>query len=107
MAEAPQAPVAELGYAMVSNTIAERHVGSNPTGGTSGAQNCRAPMIEAITGRLRLVTGHMNAHEFRRHGHAVIDWIADYYERVDSFPVLSSVSPGEVRASLPAHPPEY
>ena len=29
-----QAPVAELAYAMVSNTIAERHVGSNPTGGT-------------------------------------------------------------------------
>ena len=49
----------------------------------------------------------MNAHEFRRHGHAVIDWIADYYERVESFPVLSRVSPGDVRASLPAHPPEY
>jgi aromatic-L-amino-acid decarboxylase len=49
----------------------------------------------------------MNAHEFRRHGHAVIDWIADYYERVESFPVLSRVRPGEVRASLPAHPPEY
>jgi aromatic-L-amino-acid decarboxylase len=49
----------------------------------------------------------MNAHEFRRHGHAVIDWIADYYERVESFPVLSSVAPGEVRNSLPPHPPEY
>jgi aromatic-L-amino-acid decarboxylase len=49
----------------------------------------------------------MNAHEFRRHGHAVIDWIADYYERVESFPVLSRVEPGEVRASLPQHPPEY
>jgi aromatic-L-amino-acid decarboxylase len=59
------------------------------------------------SGRLLVVTGHMNAHEFRRHGHAVIDWIADYYERVESFPVLSRVEPGEVRGSLPPHPPEY
>ena len=49
----------------------------------------------------------MTPGEFRRHGHAVIDWIADYYERVESFPVLSGVAPGEVRASLPPSPPEY
>jgi aromatic-L-amino-acid decarboxylase len=48
----------------------------------------------------------MTPDEFRRHGHAVVDWIADYYERVESFPVLSQVSPGEVRAALPEHPPE-
>ncbi len=48
---------------------------------------------------------HMTADEFRRHGHAVIDWIADYHERIESYPVLSPVEPGEVRASLPAHPP--
>jgi aromatic-L-amino-acid/L-tryptophan decarboxylase len=48
----------------------------------------------------------MTPEEFRRHGHAVVDWIADYYERIESFPVLSQVSPGEVRAKLPAHPPE-
>jgi len=48
---------------------------------------------------------HMTADEFRRHGHAVIDWIADYHERIESFPVLSPVQPGQVRASLPAHPP--
>ena len=32
---------------------------------------------------------HMTPDEFRRHGHAVIDWIADYQSRVESFPVLS------------------
>lgn len=48
----------------------------------------------------------MTPDEFRRHGHAVIDWIADYYERIESFPVLSAVAPGEVRAGLPPHPPE-
>ncbi len=49
---------------------------------------------------------HMTAEEFRRHGKEVIDWIADYYERVESLPVLSQVKPGEIRASLPANAPQ-
>ena len=49
---------------------------------------------------------HMTAEEFRRHGKEVVDWIADYYERVESLPVLSQVKPGEIRASLPAQPPQ-
>lgn len=48
---------------------------------------------------------HMTPEEFRRSGHAMVDWIADYYERIESYPVLSRVEPGQVRASLPAHPP--
>ncbi|HKC26994.1 MAG TPA: aminotransferase class V-fold PLP-dependent enzyme [Jatrophihabitans sp.] len=48
----------------------------------------------------------MTPDEFRRHGHAVVDWIADYYERIESFPVFSQVSPGDIRACLPEHPPE-
>ncbi len=48
---------------------------------------------------------HMTPDEFRRYGHAVVDWIADYQSRVESFPVLSKVKPGEIRASLPANPP--
>src|SRR5215831_17642050 len=47
----------------------------------------------------------MTPDEFRRYGHAVVDWIADYQSRIESFPVLSQVKPGEVRASLPANPP--
>jgi aromatic-L-amino-acid decarboxylase len=47
----------------------------------------------------------MTPDEFRRHGHAVIDWIADYQSHVESFPVLSQVKPGQIRASLPATPP--
>ncbi len=49
---------------------------------------------------------HMTPEEFRAHGRAVVDWIADYYERVGSLPVLSRAEPGELRARLPAHPPE-
>jgi aromatic-L-amino-acid decarboxylase len=48
---------------------------------------------------------HMTPDEFRRYGHAVIDWIADYQSRVESLPVLSQAKPGEIRASLPAVPP--
>jgi aromatic-L-amino-acid decarboxylase len=49
---------------------------------------------------------HMTPQEFRRYGHAVIDWIADYQARVESFPVMSKVSPGGVRAQLPAEAPQ-
>ncbi|HEV2402454.1 MAG TPA: pyridoxal-dependent decarboxylase [Candidatus Sulfotelmatobacter sp.] len=47
----------------------------------------------------------MTPDEFRRYGHAVVDWIADYQSRIESFPVLSQVKPGEIRASLPKNPP--
>ncbi|HEV2177683.1 MAG TPA: aminotransferase class V-fold PLP-dependent enzyme [Terriglobia bacterium] len=47
----------------------------------------------------------MSAEDFRRHGRALVDWIADYYRRVESLPVLAQVQPGEVRASLPTEPP--
>ena len=48
---------------------------------------------------------HMTPGEFRRHGYAVVDWIADYQSRIESFPTLSPAKPGEIRASLPANPP--
>jgi aromatic-L-amino-acid decarboxylase len=48
---------------------------------------------------------HMTPDEFRQHGHAVVDWIADYQSRIESFPVLSQVKPGEMRAALPGNPP--
>lgn len=50
-------------------------------------------------------TFHMTPEEFRQHGHAVVDWIADYYGRIESYPVLSRAKPGEIRAGLPANPP--
>jgi aromatic-L-amino-acid/L-tryptophan decarboxylase len=49
---------------------------------------------------------HMSAEEFRRWGRAVVDWIADYHESIESFPVLSQVEPGELRAALPRKPPK-
>jgi len=48
----------------------------------------------------------MSRDEFRRQGHAMVDWIADYYSRVENFPVLSRVQPGEIRSKLPSNPPQ-
>ena len=48
----------------------------------------------------------MTPEEFRRHGHATVDWIANYFERVATLPVLSQVDPGEIRAKLPPTPPQ-
>jgi aromatic-L-amino-acid/L-tryptophan decarboxylase len=47
----------------------------------------------------------MNPEEFRRIGHQLIDWIADYRARVEDLPVRSRVEPGSVRAQFPAVPP--
>jgi aromatic-L-amino-acid/L-tryptophan decarboxylase len=47
----------------------------------------------------------MNNDDFRRYGHQLIDWIADYMERVEQYPVLSQVKPGEIRARLPVAAP--
>lgn len=49
----------------------------------------------------------MTPDEFRRHGHAVVDWIAEYQEQVERYPVLSAVEPGHIRSLLPAAPPEH
>ena len=48
---------------------------------------------------------HMTPEQFRQHGRAVVDWIADYYERIETLPVLSQVEPGQVRQALPAEAP--
>ena len=49
---------------------------------------------------------HLSSEEFRKHGHALIDWIADYWERIEDLPVESSVSPGSVRELLPPEAPQ-
>jgi aromatic-L-amino-acid decarboxylase len=49
----------------------------------------------------------MTPDELRRYGKALVDWIADYQERIESFPVLSRVAPGEIRKRLPSQAPEH
>ncbi len=50
--------------------------------------------------------GDMPPEEFRRHGYAIVDWIADYFERIEEFPVLSQIEPDSLRNNLPRVAPE-
>ncbi|TVU10041.1 hypothetical protein EJB05_43546, partial [Eragrostis curvula] len=47
----------------------------------------------------------LDADEFRRQGHQVVDFIADYYARMDEYPVHPSVTPGFLRRQLPEEVP--
>jgi aromatic-L-amino-acid decarboxylase len=49
---------------------------------------------------------HMSPEQFRKWGHAVVDWLAEYQETVESLPVLAQTKPGEIRGLLPPHPPQ-
>lgn len=48
----------------------------------------------------------MTPEEFRRYGHAIVDWIADYRTRLEQLPVMAQTAPGDIKASLPASPPQ-
>src|SRR3984893_6709594 len=48
----------------------------------------------------------MDTAAFRPHGHELVEWIADYLEHADRYPVLSRVNPGDITAALPASAPE-
>jgi len=49
--------------------------------------------------------GDMSAEEFRRYGHRVVDWIADYLSNPQRYPVVSRARPGEIKNALPAAAP--
>lgn len=48
----------------------------------------------------------MNKEDFRRFGHEFVDWIADYFERVEDLPVLAAIEPGDLKAQLPGSAPK-
>ena len=48
----------------------------------------------------------MSPDEFRRHAHAMVDWMADYIDGVEDRPVMSPVAPGDVAGRLPEEPPD-
>lgn len=50
---------------------------------------------------------HLSTEEFRRLGHRMIDWVADYLDHLEDHPVLHEVTPGRVRAMVPDQAPEH
>jgi len=49
----------------------------------------------------------MTPEEFRRFGYQIVDFIADYRARVAERPVMAATAPGDIKAQLPASPPEH
>ncbi|GIS57051.1 MAG: hypothetical protein CM1200mP1_09890 [Candidatus Neomarinimicrobiota bacterium] len=49
---------------------------------------------------------HMTTEEFRKAGYKTVDWIADYYDHIEDYPVFPQVQPGEIRSKLPEDPPQ-
>ncbi|PID86071.1 MAG: amino acid decarboxylase [Chloroflexi bacterium] len=49
--------------------------------------------------------GDLPLDDFRRTGHEIVEWIADYLENTEQYPVLSRSKPGEITAQLPDKPP--
>ena len=56
--------------------------------------------------KLAPALGDMSKEDFRRFGHELVDWVAEYLEHVEDLPVLSQIEPGDLKAQLPAAPPE-
>lgn len=50
--------------------------------------------------------GDMSKEDFRRFGHELIDWVADYLDQVEDLPVMSQIEPGDLKAQLPVAPPQ-
>jgi aromatic-L-amino-acid/L-tryptophan decarboxylase len=48
----------------------------------------------------------LNPEEFRRFGHELVDWIAEYLAHPERYPVLSRVRPGDIAAALPPEAPD-
>ena len=47
----------------------------------------------------------MTNKEFRAYAHELVDWMADYLQDIEKYPVRSGASPGDILGRLPLHPP--
>jgi aromatic-L-amino-acid decarboxylase len=47
----------------------------------------------------------MQPDEFRRHGHELVDWMADFFAELGSLPITPAVKPGDIRQALPGSAP--
>ena len=61
--------------------------------------------MESSTENLKFL-GDMPSDQFRKFGYEIIDWIANYFENIEDYSVLSRVKPGTIRKELPLSPPD-
>ena len=54
---------------------------------------------------MKETSGGMDPEEFRKLGKEVVDWMADYLNNAEQYPVFSQVKPGDIKKLLPAAPP--
>jgi aromatic-L-amino-acid decarboxylase len=47
----------------------------------------------------------MDTESFRKHAHELVDWMADYFENVEDYPVLPDISPGDILKQIPKEAP--
>ncbi len=47
----------------------------------------------------------MDQQQFRKYGHELVDWLADYMQEVENYPVVSTAKPGEIKSRIPSSPP--
>lgn len=48
----------------------------------------------------------MPANEFRKYGHELVEWIANYFENIEDNPVIPSIRPGDIKHNIPTQPPQ-
>ena len=48
----------------------------------------------------------MDSKEFRRQAHRMVDWMADYFEEIEQYPVKPNIDPGDILTQLPTDAPE-
>ena len=99
----------EAGVPVLVSTDAHRLARARVRSSFALAQARRAWLTKEQVLNTRTVAADPEADEamsFREDGHAALEWVARYLERVGELPVLAQVEPGEIRAALPASPPE-
>ncbi|MEJ2271437.1 MAG: pyridoxal-dependent decarboxylase, partial [Candidatus Bathyarchaeota archaeon] len=47
----------------------------------------------------------MDTNQFRKYGHEMVDWIADYMDNIEEYPVYPDIQPGQIKAKLPKEAP--
>ena len=47
----------------------------------------------------------MDTEQFRKNGHEMVDWIADFMDNIEKYPVHPDIQPGEIKAKLAQNAP--